>query len=135
MREILNKLMEQYANVEIKFLIFVLSAVLLVPFVYAFPAIPEVCAVPPSSGFSSSGTCGAKTTNADGFSKQTCCWKQRTGSSAGPGPEVNVCQTCYQGPSITSPLSCNEPVTQAIKLPEGIRPEQNEGVLDAPSTT
>ena len=36
---------------EIKFVMFLFSAVLPVPFVYGTTSIPDVCAVPPSSGF------------------------------------------------------------------------------------
>jgi hypothetical protein len=114
--------------------IFLVSTILLVPFLYG-TTIPDVCAVPPSSGYSTSGTCGAKTTNPEsGLSQQTCCWKQRTGTSAGPGPEVNVCQTCYQS-DIRSPLSCSDPVVQAMKLPGDVRPQQGGEVFDEPSTS
>jgi hypothetical protein len=109
--------------------IFAVSVILLVPFFYVTSFIPDACAVPPSSGFSTSGTCGAKTTSSDGVSKQTCCWKERTGTSMGPGPEVMKCQTCYQS-DIRSPLACNDPVVQSTKVPEDIRPELNSGVQD-----
>ena len=115
--------------------IFVVTVILLVPFVYGISSIPDVCAVPPSPGYSESGTCGAKTTNPEtGLSQQTCCWKQRTGTSQGPGPEVTVCQTCYQS-DLRSPIACSDPVVQAMKLPEGIRPEQEGGVLEDPATS
>ncbi len=119
--------------------IFVITAVLLVPLVYASISIIDVCAAPPSKGYSDSETCGAKTTNPEtGQSKQTCCWKERTGTSAGPGPEITVCQTCYQT-DIRSPLACDTPVSQAMKLPPSsplpdITQDRipREGVLQSP---
>ena len=114
--------------------IFLITAVLLVPFLYYTTSLAhDVCALPPSSGYSHSDTCGARTTNSEtGESKQTCCWKQRTGTSMGPGPEKMVCQTCS---SSGNGLSCDAPVTQAIKSPGTIRPDQNAGVQDEPSTS
>jgi hypothetical protein len=111
--------------------IFVFTVILLVPFVYGISSISDVWALPPSSGYSTSGTCGAKTSNEEGLSKQTCCWKQRSGTSAGPGPEVTVCQTCYQS-DIRSPLACDNPVTQHIKVPGDIRPMPDGGFVDEP---
>jgi len=110
--------------------IFVVTAVLLVPFVYASSSIPDVCAVPPAPGYQDSETCGAPTTNPEtGETQQTCCWKERQYPKTG---EVTVCQTCstYE---VGGPLFCDAKQQQAIKLPETTRPEQG-GVLEDPST-
>ncbi len=50
--------------------IFVFSAVLLVPFIYSAFSIPGVCALPPDPNF---GGSGCKTTNEPGKHIQTCC--------------------------------------------------------------
>lgn len=42
---------------------FVVSVILLVPFVYGYSFISDICAVPPAPGFRDSQTCGAPTTN------------------------------------------------------------------------
>jgi hypothetical protein len=94
--------------------IFASGIILLVPFLYYTTSIPDVCAQSPSAGYLNSGTCGAKTTNpTTGTSKQTCCWKQRTATSAGPGAEITVCQTCTRAEDIRSQLYCTDPVKLA----------------------
>ncbi len=55
--------------------IFVFSAVLLVPFIYSAFSIPGVCALPPDPNF---GGSGCKTTNEPGKHIQTCCWTEQS---------------------------------------------------------
>lgn len=107
---------------------FLISTVLLVPFVYGISFIPDVCAVDPAPGYLNSNTCGAKTTNPEtGVTKQTCCWKERTGTSQAPGPEKIVCQTCEDhGRPGENLVGCDAPVTQAAAP---LKPELS-GTLD-----
>jgi hypothetical protein len=114
---------------EFKFVIFIVSAVMLVPFVYGAPIIPRVCALPPDAGYTGSGTCGAWTTNpSTGEDQRTCCWTEREHV---PGKilakEVNYCQTC------NAAGECKAKVKQLS--PSANIPEQEDGVLQQPKIT
>lgn len=112
---------------EFKFVIFIVSAIVLVPFVYGAPIITQVCALPPDPGYSGSGTCGALTTNpSTGEVQRTCCWTERVHV---PGKilaqEVNYCQTC------NTDGVCKAKVKQLS--PSDNIPEQEGGVLQRPT--
>jgi hypothetical protein len=114
---------------EFKFVIFIVSAIVLVPFVYGAPIITQVCALPPDPGYSGSGTCGALTTNpSTGEIQRTCCWTERVHV---PGKilaqEVNYCQTC------TIDGVCKAKVKQLS--PSDNTPGQEGGVLQQPKIT
>lgn len=105
--------------------IFAISIILFVPFAYATFSIPDVCAVPPDPGYTGSSTCAARTTNPEtGTEMQTCCWKEDW---------KMMCQTCAVAPG-SNTLACSDAKQVNMKLPEGIRPEQDGGVQDEPST-
>ena len=97
--------------------IFLVTTVLLVPFLYFSSSIPDVCADEPSWGYLESRSCGAKTTNPETeLSKQTCCWKERLWTSTGPGNVTTLCQTCYEGYKIGK-IYCDEPIDLATGKP------------------
>ena len=54
-------------------LIFAVSAVLLVPFVYATSSIPDVCAAPASDGYVTAKNCQGTFENGG---RRTCCWEE-----------------------------------------------------------
>lgn len=83
------------------------------PFVYATFSIPDVCAEAPAAGYTSSKTCAAPTTTPKGETVQTCCWKERTGTSQAPGSEINYCQTCYSTGGNIGNLNCTPKQQQA----------------------
>jgi hypothetical protein len=114
---------------EFKFAIFIVSAVVLVPFVYGAPIIPRVCALPPDQGYSGSGTCGALTTNpSTGEVTRTCCWTEKEHVSGQILPnKVNYCQTC------NTDGECKAKVKQLS--PSDNIPEQEGGVLQQPKIT
>ena len=112
-------------------LIFVISGILLVPFIYTTTSIPDVCAEIRDPKYDT-GTCtGSK------FSKsgQTCCWREQV-----PGQILGVtyCQTCKA--ECDSKGDCNEKCTektkQATKVPEGDQsgPLGQGGVLEQQPT-
>jgi hypothetical protein len=70
-----------------RFVIFAVSAVLLVPFVYATSSLPDVCAVPASDNYVTSKDCTG-TLSGDGI--RTCCWVEKDAN----GKEVDKCQAC-----------------------------------------
>jgi hypothetical protein len=114
---------------EFKFVIFIVSAVMLVPFVYGAPIIARVCALPPDAGYSGSSTCGDWTTNpATGEDQRTCCWTEKEHV---PGQilakQVNYCQTC------NAAGECKAKVKQLS--PSANMPEQDGGVLQQPKIT
>ncbi len=107
--------------------IFVLGVILLVPFVYGYSFISDVCAVPPAPGYMDSKTCAAPTKNPEnGKTYQTCCWKERNYPEIG---EKTFCQTCSRGENVND-ISCTEKVQQSMKLPETTRPQQEGGFLE-----
>jgi hypothetical protein len=114
---------------EFKFVIFIVSAVMLVPFVYGAPIIPHVCALPPDSGYSGSATCSALTTNpATGEIQRTCCWTEKEHVPGKILPkQVNYCQTC------NTDGECKAKVKQLS--PSDNIPEQEGGVLQQPKIT
>jgi hypothetical protein len=104
---------------------------LLVPFVYGYSFISDVCAVPPAPGYMDSKTCAAPTKNpGNGLTYQTCCWKERNYPEIG---EKTFCQTCSRGENVND-ISCTEKVQQSMKLPETTRPQQEGGVLEDPES-
>lgn len=56
-----------------KYAIFMVSAVLLVPFVYATSSLPYVCAVPASGDYVTSKDCSG---TLEGEGIRTCCWEK-----------------------------------------------------------
>lgn len=71
--------------------IFVFSAVLLVPFIYAVSYIPEICAEPKDPRYDGASTCVLS----DDMERMTCCWSEP--DIMNPGESIIWCQTCDSG--------------------------------------
>ena len=106
--------------------IFFALPLLFVPLSYGISFTPSACALPPDSGWLSSNTCGAETTDPrSGDTKRTCCWKE---TQRGPYPkigttEVRYCQTCTYPAGGGSP-DCKpkevQLMTPSSRLPAGV---------------
>ena len=97
-------------------MIFAVSIVLLVPFLYYTTSIPNTCAVPPDPKYLGSLQC---TTSDDGKHRVSCCWKEG---------EKTFCQTCA---APGGKYDCG-PVNEY--LPSS-RPQLEGGVLEDPATS
>jgi hypothetical protein len=116
--------------------IFLVSAVLIVPFLYYVDSVPVACAYPPK-WLQSSDCYGEKD------SGRTCCWTEDSGANKGK----KVCQTCvdfidkegasqtrcgpvepaaFKSPQTASPLEPQQDLTQD-RIPGG-------GVFKVPET-
>jgi hypothetical protein len=114
--------------VEIKFSIFVVSAILLVPFLYfAASPLPDACAVPPSTGYLFSKNCSGDEQDQD--KGQLCCWNEKDKQ----GKDQLICQVCREA---EGGLDCDQPVVMAPPpLKPGLSGTLEEGnVLEGNAT-
>jgi hypothetical protein len=103
--------------------IFVFSAVLLVPFVYGLSLIPDACAVLKDPNWGKSGICGYTD---DTHKRTICCWEEGE-----PPNTIKSCQVCDSDSS--SDGNC-EPVYLEKHSTGSIDPSPGGGVLQDPST-
>jgi hypothetical protein len=78
-------------NMQIKTPIFVVSIILLVPFVYAASYVSEVCAVPPDPKWGKSGEC-IVIQSGESDKIMECCWQEQ--DILNPGKTITWCQRC-----------------------------------------
>ena len=104
--------------------IFAVSAILLVPFIYATSSIPDVCAVLKDPNWGKSGICGYTD---DTEKRMICCWEVGE-----PPNTVKSCQVCDADSS--SDGNC-EPVYLEKPSTGTIDPSPGGGVLQDPSDT
>jgi hypothetical protein len=124
-------------------MIFAVTAVLIVPFVYGFSIIPDTCALPQDPKWGKQGDCWFPEKNTD---IMTCCWE--IPDPKNPGKTQTACQTCDTS---TNPKDCGDvvvlkPSSDTTDLPQGgvlqdpagpTNPQggpQGGGVLQDPST-
>ncbi len=109
--------------------IFVVTAVLLVPFIYATSSIPDACAVPPDPRFGGSDTDFCM--NSPESLSAVCCWTEEDDE----GIEIQVCQICALNTQTGNFDDCGE-VHQAFKGPLSSNDitQDKGGVLEDPTT-
>jgi len=115
---------------QLRSVIFVVTAVLLVPFVYATSSIPDACAEISSPGYQSSKDCTGDKSDSKG---KTCCWRSPEGGST---LGVTYCQTCkITCDSKQCIETCGHPEKQLVKPPttEESGPLQDDGVFEDPT--
>ncbi|HEY7777510.1 MAG TPA: hypothetical protein VIA09_03125 [Nitrososphaeraceae archaeon] len=104
--------------------IFVVATVLLVPFVYGFSVVPDICALPPDPKWGKQGDCWYPEKNSD---IMICCWE--IPDPKNPGKTQTACQTCDTS---TKPKDCGDvvvlkPSSDTTGTPEG-------GILQEPAS-
>jgi hypothetical protein len=114
--------------VEIKPVIFVFSAVLLVPFVYALSYTPEVCALDADPHWGKTGECQDISVG-DGKVVKECCWEEP--DVLNPGKTIKWCQRCAtegaEGGKDCGPVYVKPTGKDLVVPPSG-------GILQDPST-
>lgn len=91
---------------QVRLVIFIFSAVLLVPFIYAVSYIPEVCAAPKDPNWGKTGVC---TTWGENDELMECCWEEP--DLLNPGETVTWCQTCDSNGKNCGDLYLKKPTT------------------------
>ena len=112
--------------------IFVFSAVLLVPFVYSLSLIPDACALPPAPGFTTSGDCKSENLGPGKGIKETCCWTEPGTGTGLIKLREKYCQSCTTTPGADGKTTCDQKEIQVIGKPPA--PEAGSGILQDPST-
>lgn len=117
-------------SMQFRYVLFVVTAVLLIPFVYATSSIPDACAEVSSPGYQSSKDCTGEKSDSKG---KTCCWRANEGGVLG----VEYCQTCkITCDSKQCSETCGHPEKQLVKPPTADEsgPLGEGGVLEDPTT-
>ena len=78
-------------DVKSRFVIFLLTGVLLVPFVYGLSSVSEVCAAPKDPNWGKTGEC-RNISVGDGQQVMECCWEEP--DILNPGETITWCQRC-----------------------------------------
>jgi hypothetical protein len=103
--------------------IFVVAVILLVPFVYVFSIIPDVCAAPRDPNWGVSGDCFTEDSG-----DMMCCWDEPDLNN--PGETITWCQTCESNGENCGPVYL-KPATPSTGIPPS---GSGGGVLQDPST-
>jgi len=124
---------------QIKTPIFVVSVILLVPFVYGFSIIPDVCAAAQHPRYQTGNCTGSQDTG------MTCCWREPIEGSILGQKYCQTCTTTYDPKTKLHTEVCTSPTKQAsANDPSGSLPDLNQdltterlpggGVFKAPDT-
>lgn len=76
---------------QIRLVIFILTGVLLVPFVYGISSVPEVCAAPKDPNWGKTGEC-RNISVGEGQQVMECCWQEP--DILNPGETITWCHIC-----------------------------------------
>lgn len=94
---------------QIKPPIFVVTVILLVPFVYGFSIIPDVCAAPKDPNWGKSGNCVVEDSG-----DMMCCWDEPDLNN--PGEFITWCQNCESNGENCGPVYL-KPATPSTGIP------------------
>lgn len=107
-----------------RFVIFLLTGVLLVPFVYGLSSVSEVCAAPKDPNWGKTGEC-RNISVGDGQQVMECCWEEP--DILNPGETITWCQRCADS-------GFGECGSIYLKPTEDLAVPPSGGVLQEPST-
>lgn len=85
---------------------FVVTTVLLVPFVYGFSVVPDTCALPQDPKWDKQGDCWYPEKDKN---IMICCWERPDAKN--PGETETACQTCDTS---TNPKDCGDVVVTTL---------------------
>lgn len=102
----------------------VVTAVLLIPFVYSLIVVPDTCALPQDPKWGKQGECWYPEKNTD---IMICCWE--VPDPKNPGKTQTNCQTCDTS---TNPKDCGD-VVVTLERPSDTTDLPQGGVLQEPA--